>query len=216
MLKPRRTVDGNIMIPRPDEKTERYLDSKYYRIHGSLYWLPKYDKQKDVSTIFKEFKNRHITIIGKGPSLDNVIVIQKDSVVVCINDSIHRIEQLELTNRLFCIQQDVKLKNSCQPKRATMLVSAAAACYYAKYSNTYTFLAEQYHCRGAATAVLLVKILQTAGAKSLEFVAFDACTTGNTDYADCIGYDPGLQPERFCKTKTDIERVCTIPYTFRK
>lgn len=68
-----------------------------------------------------------VYIIGKGPSLDELtkedFIEYSNAPVLCVNESVHAIERLDIANPLFCIQYDRLNNISNKPQRATWFLS---------------------------------------------------------------------------------------------
>ena len=139
-----------------------------------------------------------VYIIGKGPSLDELTNQDfeefPNAPVLCVNESVHAIEKLNIKNPLFCIQYD-KLKGvSNKPKRATWFLSE----YSWEAQNGERDGAIRYELNKiwpnkpnltAATAISMAKL---AGADQAVMLGFDAAFSKNCDYAKSIGHGPKL------------------------
>ncbi|MBT3290259.1 MAG: class I SAM-dependent methyltransferase, partial [Victivallales bacterium] len=159
----------------------------------------------------------HAYLIGKGPSLDQLTPTAfpiVDAPILCCNESIHAVEALDLPNPLFCVQQDAALKERCRPQRATWFLSAQA--WNAGKGDTYE-RAVKYDAKGVGgrtrslTASQSLRILYRAhGFGHVHMLAFDACVTGNCEYAAAIwerANDRHKQPGRFKRFCGIIKRV---------
>lgn len=211
----RTAVDGSYFILKPNPELEAELDAKYLRQLGSLRWYPfPRDKKHLVSD--NTFKDSICYIVGKGPSLDNLdaSIFLPDIPIVCINQSIHKIESLQLTNPLYCIQQDKGLKDLCHPKDATLWVSYEAREFYPSYHNKAVFMIPEYGAYGQYTATLATKIVQEFDVTGIEYIGFDACVTGKTEYAKCIERPLKGDGKRFINACVEIRRALEVPFSF--
>ncbi len=147
----------------------------------------------------------HAYIIGKGPSLDALAADDfpdASAPVLAVNESIHAIERLGLSNPVFCVQQDAALNETCRPKAATWLLSAQAwktgkgdACPHAvKYTP-----AEFGMLTRTLTSAIAMRLARLAGIRDITMLAFDAHFNGNCDYAAAIGHEPVNKNKRFVK-----------------
>jgi hypothetical protein len=193
----RHLADGSYSILRPDKEAEEYLD-KYLERVGPLRWQVRLEKHwEDLAGLFQ---SKTVYLVGKGPSLDALTEQDfKDptAVVICINEAIHAIERLDLTNPVVGIQKDQRLRNSCKPSGSPLLVSLDAATWYADYDKAYYFKATP----GWISAVEAIKIARGLGAEELILYGFDSALNGSLDYAESVGYESswGGSPTRFMK-----------------
>lgn len=151
-------------------------------------------------------------IIGKGPSLDTVEKIRADldtGIVMCLNESIHKIESLGLKASTFVVQQDSNLEFDCVPKNAwtTHFMSSwqhfpedrkgnwiakkqhVAESPYNKNAVLYRpgFFKET-EC--SLSAVIALKIANFMGIQHVTICCFDALKnnySGTNTYAECVG-----------------------------
>jgi len=208
----RRAVDGTYFIPRRDAIAERFLDKHCFRIPNELRWEPGFITDNRISEFRETFNGKMCYIVGKGPSLD--YLSQEDfkdanAPVICLNESIHQVESLALSNPTFCLQQDAKLRDKCKPKVSPLFVSTKAANYYNDYEKAYIFdnlrLSLNRNALSVSAAIIISGLL---GSRSYGMVCFDACVNRATAYAQCIGYEStwGGRPERFHGHRAKIER----------
>ena len=88
------------------------------------------------------YKNCDGYIIGKGSSLDNVskdIFTSPDAIIIAINESIYKIEGLDLSNDIFGLQCDALLRNTCKPNKSPLLISHHIQYFYPKMAKKYVF-----------------------------------------------------------------------------
>ncbi len=191
MLNIRRAPNGMYWIPRNDKETEDYLDSKYERVPNQLKWVSKEPSQ------LKLFQNIHqgeiAYIIGKGQSLDHVTqaLFDTNGPIICINESIHKIEQLGLSNPTYCTQLDFELGETCKPKSAKLIIGPRCSNLYDKsykYIIDPILLSLHDSCLSAQYVIQLAKFM---GCSCLKLISFDGCLKQSYNYADCIGYSSG-------------------------
>ncbi len=162
------------------------------------------------------FKDKHpgsrAFIVGKGPSLDTVEKIRDTldtGVVFCLNESIHKIESLNLAAPTYCVQQDSELERDCVPLRSIHFMN----CYqhrpntddwrhlplrrkYRMQKSPWNPDAVLYDPRffnessGTLSAIIALALARHMGISSATLCCFDAMINGYQGpmtYADCIG-----------------------------
>lgn len=163
----------------------------------------------------KYFRGKNIYIVGKGPSLDTVdetVFTDPTSPIVCINDSIRKIESLNLRNRIYMMQQDMSLGRV--DTGAVILTVEDCRPIYGDQA-TY-FKREDFDIFVCPTVCYAIRIVEHLGASSVIFIAFDACVNQDTRYAKCIGYASDLKrsPYRFLGHRNIIDNTITLPHVF--
>jgi hypothetical protein len=217
----RNLPDGSVALLRGNSQLERELDRKMIRVPGSLRWLPR-SNSRDLRELSGKYNGESAYVVGKGPSLDNIKASDfpnPKSPVICINESIHIIETLGLPNPLYVIQQDAQLKEACQPKNATILLSFNARNFYSRYDNKYIYSHELFQIPTNSLSVrCAIELLKMMGIVQIHFIAFDACVNGETSYAKVIGHSSsasGADPKRFLRHRGEIDKQCgVLPHTF--
>ena len=211
----RTASNGELFIPKPNKKLEAILDKKYLRQGKDLRWY-NHPKDKDHLVDDTIFDGRGCYVVGKGPSLDKLDAgfFIPSWPIICINESIHTIEGLKITNPVYCIQQDKGLKGSCRPKTAKLWVAYEAKEYYLDYGNRAIFSVRDYGSHGMFTAMLAVEMVQRFGATRLEMLAFDSCCNGDVTYASSINRSLVGDGTRFIKACVRIKQVAKIPISF--
>lgn len=186
--------DGSFGVPRkPDDASIQHLDTLFVRVDDFRWKYPIAGRK-----LYKELKSlidgREMTLVGKGPSLDNLSVADfpdPTSVVLAINDSIHTVAKLKLPNPVFAIQQDAALRGRCKPEQGGIIVSSHAASYYEDFEPKYIYA--PYHLDSSPntlTVVVGIRIGLELGATRFRLIAFDSCVTRDCGYAKVIGYSP--------------------------
>lgn len=167
--------------------------------------------------MIEDFKSKHpgarAFIIGKGPSLDFVESIREDletGLVFCLNESIRKIETLNLTAPTFVVQQDSQLEADCVPKKSSTvhfmnswqhLPQDRRGSWIAKKQivtmSPYNHAAVLYHphfFKGenecSLSAIIALKIANYMGCTGATLCCFDALLNhyqGATTYAKCVG-----------------------------
>ena len=215
----RKLGDGTFFIARQKKDVVEYLDSRFQRIKNELRWAPKECAGKSLEDLLPIFKGRPCYVVGKGPSLDMIDSFPELWPVLCVNDSIHAIEKLNVPNPLFCIQQDMGLEDKCKPEKAGLIVAYKARLFYHDFGNKYIYQPSVF-LNGAKTGItvcIAIEIAKYLGSTRFVFKAFDACMDGSTDYAGSIGYPAtnGGSPNRFLKHRQRIERqIGDMPFVF--
>lgn len=208
----RRAFDGTYYIVRHDKIAEAFLDKYCQRLPNEKRWIPRFITDNRVEDFRPLFIGKSCYIIGKGPSLDDLSKEDFKNThypVICLNESIHKVETLKLINPVFGLQQDAKLKNHCKPNKAPLFVSTKACNYYNDYDKAYIFDNLRLGLtRNALSVTAAITISKLLGSQSYIMMCFDACVNRNTSYAACIGYisTEGGRPERFYDHRATIER----------
>ncbi len=157
-----------------------------------------------------DFKDKHVGqrafVIGKGPSLDTVETIRNDlwgGVILCLNESIHKIESLNISVPTYVVQQDSELKTRCNPKNPAVVHfmnqwQIIPVTYCPRYVDPSpwdpsavmykpNFFGESITSLSGVMALHIAKFM---GIKTVTFCCFDALENdynGKISYADCIG-----------------------------
>lgn len=147
----------------------------------------------------KSDKCKTAYIIGKGPSLNYLKKedISEDGLVIALNSSIIKVEQLGLDNVILSMQKDGSspyYRNCCPtkqchacpydavyPKRAILLVDRqnSIECL-ADYSPRYVFDTHNFGLSwDAFSALVAIRMAQRMGYTKLCFISFDACVNGS-------------------------------------
>ena len=188
--------NGSWILPKKDIELERILDAnpQLIRMRRELRWFPK--TENNIEKVFGKYKGKVASIIGKGPSLDQLSVADfPDSVevIIAINESIHKVESLDLPNPTFAIQQDASLRGTCRPKRATLLIGNQVQGYYDNYPKTMIYYPQQFNLGPTSiTANIAINVAKEMGVCGFRMLCFDACVNQNCGYAECIGYSPDV------------------------
>ncbi len=211
-IRVRTHLDGSLWLSRGHKKTENYLDKMYCRVGNELRWMPKIADTR-MPKLEDKYPDKIIYIVGKGPSLDNLTkeMIPEDAIVMALNESIHKVESLNLPNITYVVQQDVGLKETCLPKKAALLLSFRCRGFYSEYPNRYLYHAVNFQLNYSALSVLVgIQISKYMGINKFVFCCFDACVTKDTGYAKAIGYEPtrGGDPKRFIGHRNRILKQC--------
>ncbi len=208
----RRGYDGTYYIIRKNVQAEAYMDEHYSRLVNQLRWIPKKHATKRIESLRPMFEGQNCYVIGKGPSLDNVKAEHFDEgPIICLNESIHFIEALGLSNQIFALQQDARLKDACYPKQGYLFVSIKAANWYEGRPRVWPYDARKYglFLNGLSVSAA-IKIAKSLGTKCFTLVSFDASVNGNLKYARTItdrSHDVkwGGKPDRFRDHRAKIE-----------
>ena len=212
-IRVRQYADGTFGLPRRNHAVEKILDDKYMRV-ANLHWAFKTEGALDIMDLKDHVEGKKVIIVGKGPSLDYITkesLSYHDGLIICINESIHKLASLGLPNKLVSLQLDGKLQDSCNSEGCGILVSERAQNWYAGHSERYVFRPENHNLGQSIIGVICaISICKTLGVKSLEFWSFDGCRDGSLDYATCIGYAStvGGKPNRFLGHGHQITAGC--------
>lgn len=215
-VRARKMADGSFMLPRCNRKDAEELNKNFIRCGGEFRWFEKPEQLITLETLRTIFEGRRCYIVGKGPSLDNIKASDielPNSPVVCINESIHKIEALGLPNPIFAIQQDIGLKTTCMPSKGIILISTQAVASYEDFDRKYIYNPRSYKMTpGALTVEIAVAICKELGTTSFLMVCFDAHENGSTDYAKVIGHpsSKGGSMNRFKKHAKILDKILTV------
>lgn len=207
----KQNANGNYWIAKANRQAEKYLDSRFERLLGSLEWRPfskdfKYKSKYRIVELKKKYKGLGY-LVGKGPSLDDLT--EKDfsdsmAPIICINESIHKIESLDIPNPIFCIQQDAALRETCWSKKGAMLLSYITQSWYHKHPNVYGYSPREFGLdmrKHPISAIMALQVMAYMGIKKVKLHAFDSIINKDVTYAECVGYaaEKGGDPNRFLK-----------------
>lgn len=221
-MKVRDNGDGTFSLPRISKSQDTEMQKKYVRFPNELRW---YAISEEPSMVMEDFinifKNKGCYFVGKGPSLD--ILSSKDFrnqewPIMCINESIHQVEKLDLLNPIFVVQQDNVLGNTCKPEKGIIFCSFACSRHYIGFKNKCIYYPERLNCgRGSLTILTAMGIAEQLGCIKFHLLCFDSCITKDVEYASCIGYSPenAGNPKRFLTHRGKIEKfLAKIPKHF--
>ena len=196
--------DGIYFLVRKHRKAIAYLDERMDRV-GPLQWMLKIDDSRNIENLRSALAAKPLYIVGKGPSLDEAskqdFSDHPDSAIICINESITKIESLNLPNPVIALQVDRKL--GVLPCKAKRITSTDAAMIYKDSLQV-------HHTKyGRLSVEVAMGIGHELGVTEFLLFAFDASKSQKLGYADCIGKDPmeGGDPNRFYLHKVRIERA---------
>ncbi len=183
------TWDGLVNYDHPHVGLQRVLDVLYVREQGETTWAPHYGHSIALDRL--ELKGT-VAIVGKGPDLDKLSrdTLSEFDAVICINQSIHRVEQLKTRPPVYSIQSDMRIKGMCRPSHGKLIVSLLAAHCYRKFDEKYVFRLNDLDVDRLCTAAFAVELARKAGAERFKMFAFDAVTRNNCEYARCLGEQP--------------------------
>jgi len=208
--KVRKCGDGSFFLVRAKPNIIKYLDERYTRVHNELKWYPNSIGDTNIQDIAHYFEGKDCYIVGKGPSIDKLKASDFENPrnpIICINESIHQVEKLGLPNKVFAMQQDTWLKDTCRPKYATLLITIACRHWYADFKDQYQFTHSHLGLiTNNLTVVYALTMARKFGASGYKLMCFDACVNESVEYGKCIGHnsDSGGSPERFLGHKEII------------
>lgn len=198
--------DGTFFLPRHNIKLEALFDKLYERQRGELRWAPKIEYKYSLSTLSET--DQPVIIVGKGPSLDHLnksyFADYPKAPVLCINEAIRKVEALDIENPVYLVQHD---KIDCKPrKESTVCILDKDAQYkYPEITEKYVYSKHGLELSITLTVLAAVRVaVRYMRTNQLFMLCFDACTNGDTGYADIVGYDvkslsDGTGGERFLK-----------------
>ena len=213
-IKVRKLTDGTFSLPRSNHHIEEMLSEHFIKYPNENRWYPKINlTSKNIFDLLPLFKGKVCYLIGKGPSLDRLTAnwLPVDCPILCINESIIKVESLGIKDGLslncFAIQQDNKIGK--MDIKSPIFISKNACLHYYDIENIYLYYPEQYsQTDGTLTVLMAITIAKSLGSVGFKLLCFDACISGNTDYALCINKKSteGGSPSRFLNHKFKIER----------
>ena len=184
-------IDGSYMYPRNNKELEDYMDENFVRVKNELRWFPKLSDEQLNITIFKNLHfDETCYVIGKGPSLDSLKSnhFKNDGPIIALNDSIHKVETLGLSNPTYVVQQDPANQEMCRPKKGILFLSHRCRGWYKDVEKKYIYSPGEFDLPGnALSMVVAIKLGQMFACKKFIFLAFDAHVNGNCEYAECLG-----------------------------
>jgi hypothetical protein len=200
----KRSLEGTFWIPRRNKYLEGWMDDRFVRLSKhQLEWAPKHTGKKVFEDLRPIFEGKPAYIIGKGPSLDHLTpehFIETDAPIICVNESVHVLNSLDVPNPIFAMQQDARLKDKCKPKNGFMILGNTVANFYADFENKYVYTSNTFPSPGGGlTACVAIKICHFLGTTKINMVSFDAATHQITGYATKMDADISLggSPARF-------------------
>jgi len=204
-LNPRVSDNGTFFLTHTTPNINKLLEENFIKLPNERRWYPRSKGTLTLKDIKHHFEGKDCYIVGKGPSLDNLSIedfASNDLPIICVNESIRKVESLDLPNKLFMIQQDAWLTNTCKPSKTgtTLLLGTACQHWYADVTEKYCFHNLDIGLnKQQITAIYAIKIAQHCGATGLKLLCFDAAMSQNTGYAQIVGYSPlaGGDPKRF-------------------
>lgn len=222
-LHPRFFDDGTFYLTRCTPDIEKTLKADYNKFTNEPRWFPKSKGSIPLSDLKRYFDGKECYIIGKGPSLDRLQAIDfpnQGAPIICLNESIRKVESLGIANKLFVLQQDAWLKETCRPKQTTttMLLNHSCQNWYPDIGDKFIFHHLELGLKKRFLSVTYaIAIAKLCGVKTFKLLCFDAALTQNTGYAKIIGYDAtrGGDPKRFLNHRGGIlNHAKPIPLEF--
>lgn len=202
----RRAEDGTYVLARKHRVAEAFLDEHCVRLLGELAWEPRTQEGKPWSDLQNRIRGKHVYIIGKGESLDcfnSSHIDSPDSPIICLNQSIHYIDKLNLPNPIFVIPWDGVLWDSCMPKNGDIIVGYTAKNWFASIKDKYIFYPSSHGLPKAAyTVVFAITIAKVAKASKITMVAFDSYVNKNYKYAPSLN----LKYKKDPKSRLEAQR----------
>ena len=135
-------------------------------------------------------RGKTVYLVGKGPSLDLLTAIdfkESNAVIFAINDSVYKVKSVNPGLPVFAVHLTPQI---------TRIVDCVSVIFGNATMQSYFFSPGSYflddgYCSKSAhppTAKVILNALKPFEPKRVVMVCFDALTSGNYKYADCIGY----------------------------
>lgn len=197
----RKRDDGSIFITKKRQDVIDILDTMYARQGKGLSWMPVIEGTKYVSYLSNKYVDKICYIVGKGPDLDCVTEtdFMEGSPILAINEAVHRICDLDITNDVYLLQRDTNL--NVTPGRAVPVIPM-------KVPSIHRDIERYIHGFAAGLSVEDgLRLGQILGCTQYRLLAFDSCINKKTAYADCIGHKPSGNPKRFLGHKQKILKL---------
>jgi hypothetical protein len=211
-----RVADGTYRCRRHVDSDIAYLNAFAVKRPRELVWEPVQAPHVNHNVIFDLVQNE-CYIVGKGPSLDKVTAetFTTNSPVICVNDSIHKIESLDIPNHIMLIQHDHSLRDTCIPtKGGYALIFEQLVHWFAAYPKNLVYTHQMYGMIGSFTALSAIQIMRHYGVDTFKFIGFDAVTDRNYDYAESVGPNT-KNKERFADHRAKmIAATANVKATF--
>lgn len=206
-----REDDGSYVLLQRDTKIEAEMDRTHVRWPGEMRWSPKRTgmEYRNYNRLYSKITSPtyqpRAVIIGKGPSLDKITNqdFARSDIVICCNDSIHRIVALCLKLPLYSVQLDESLRDTCRSNHANHFISPWAKDWVPEA----TVIPLETPKRGEKLLTVLeaIRTAKHMGCGAFHLMGFDAMF-GKLGYANCIGYSAGKNQQRFLAHGDFIKR----------
>lgn len=204
----RHLTDGTVVLTHSDRNVEATFDKQFTKI-GTLHWAPKMLDDKNIEDLKPTFEGKIAYIIGKGPSLDNLTAnafADESAPVLAINESIEKVESLDLPNPTFLMMFDSK---KFKVFKSGVVVPKHIRYLYA-HRPTFSYGSREIKVDKSLTALFAIEICKILGTVEFQLISFDACVNKNTAYAECVGTksDAGARnPNRFLTHRGLIDKA---------
>lgn len=200
--------DGSYAVLRASKSDLIELEKDYIKIRSDR-WVKRPNKEKNIKDYLDLF-TLGCYVIGRGPGLDLVeeIKFNKGYPIICINDSVKKIETLDITNPIFAFQQDRQLGTTCLPKDGYLIISTQSYNLFTDTSKLILFNPYTYGLNETTLSVVcILELLKRAKCKEVIMIGFDAITTGNCSYAKSIDFiDKKQNQSRFLNHAKLVEK----------
>lgn len=210
---------GKFTLPNRNVKHETYLNENYIQATEPRAWyldMPAENSpvlNNPIVSLGPIFRNRVVSIVGKGPSLDHLKsthFTNPHGPVFAINEAVHKVEGLGIKNQIILLQQDFGLGSTCTPsfESTIPMISIVAEGCTKGIKNRFIYNPHEYqNTRHTLSVLVAISIAKQYGAVGFRLYCFDACVSGNTGYASVIGYEPtkGGNPKRFLSHRKRID-----------
>jgi hypothetical protein len=190
----------DITLPAHNKEVEQELDKRFFRFGTDLRWHEKYESDDREPTFQKLFppKQDHVYIVGKGPSLDRITKddFNGEDLVICCNDSVNPIHEMELDNPVVMMQLDRNKTLINKYQELALLTKQAQSV--SNSMNFIIFTPYEFGCTiRRITATSAICFAKFFGIRKITMMGFDACVTKETQYAKSVGYEVSGNSKRF-------------------
>jgi len=180
--------NGHIIVPRQTAGAIKWLDEHYTRVPNELRWVPIPPNKAFLAAYEGSHTGETAYIIGKGPSLDHLTLADLGTgPIIGVNEAFVAAQKLR-TDSVYGVQNDSGMLDACLPTTGTLFVSPVAGTAYRGVKHV--VLIPPVASYAKMTWGSAISIAAIMGCPKVIMVCFDACVTGDTTYAGCIGRQP--------------------------
>lgn len=185
---------GNVFLTVPNRQVEQYMNSNHFVLEN-LRWALN-NTCSNIYDLKELFYNKKVYVVGKGQSINNLTKedFKEDYPIICINDSIHVIDKLNLPNIIFSISQDLNTGGKCLGKDKRIIIHSSLLPYYKDNINTYVFTET-----GRCTILKVIELMKQLKAMKLILYGFDSMKNDDRTY-----YDGRIMKEDSAKTQKEL------------
>lgn len=170
-------------LPRATPSLCEKLDKVFCRVNHQYKWQLRPQQLSDYIRFKDVYDWTNVVIVGRGPSLNafDPRCVNPSCPIVCLNHAIHVIEQFEIPNPLFVLQQDYGF--DLQPKKAWYIPGIQALSGIKRSDRVSWYNPGDVGCtRSCLTSNCAIQMVKQFGAKKLLLVGLDSLK-GDASYA---------------------------------